>query len=82
MLIKIIGIEYNEVTHINLDQSTVVLQGGIKSASFSCTCGHTWRANATSNSIAPGYFALTSSSIRVKCPKCNHLHLLRQGSDY
>lgn len=65
---KITDIEYSRAQHSSLEDTIVSREGGIVAATFTCTCGHTWRAVATPRSLKPGQFALTSSSITVNCP--------------
>jgi hypothetical protein len=81
---KVSDIEYSRVQHTPLDGEAVTVQGGIAAATFTCTCGHTWRDTATASSLKPGQFALTSSSITVNCPNadCNLQWKALQGEDY
>lgn len=81
---EISNIEYSQVQHTPLHGKAVSLQGGIAAATFTCTCGQTWRASATPSSLKPGQFALTSSSITVNCPNvgCNLQWKALQGEDY
>jgi hypothetical protein len=81
---KISDVEYNQVQQASVDGKGASLQGGIAAATFTCTCGHTWRARATPRSLKPGEFALTSSSITVNCPNpgCNLQWKAREGEDY
>jgi hypothetical protein len=51
MRLKISDIEYSLVSHSPLNDTPVQLQGGISAATFTCTCGHTWRATATPRSL-------------------------------
>ena len=84
MTFEISDIEYKQISHRPLDGPATKMQGPVAAATFTCTCGHTWRATATPRSLAAGQFALTHSSITVNCPGtgCNLQWTVTQGRDY
>jgi len=84
MEFKISNIQYSQVQHSGLEGTSVSRTGGIAAATFTCTCGQTWRAKATPSSLKPGEFVLTSSSITVNCPNpsCKLQWKALDGEDY